>query len=415
MYICPETGEVKISLQKSVQLYRDAYSGHPRKIWALAILTLINRMGTMVLPFLSVYLTTKLNFSLFQAGLITSVFGVGTFFGAFFGGKLSDRIGPNPVIIVSLFMGGIFFIMLQWAKDLPALYTLFFLVGMFGEAYRPAMSAAVGQYALPGESGRSMALIRLAIGLGMSLGPMIGGFVAAAWGYEWLFRLDGTTCVVAAIFFFINVRSWQRKASDQAAELPMDGKPTLAPWRNPDYLLFLLATFFMGFAFMQWFHAMPIFIKQEWLFDERYIGILMGVSSMLIALFEMPIVHSMEKRKKVSFAILTGLVFFTVCYIPFLFPRGLYLCFIAMLLWTLGVIFFLPFNNIIPLNMSGADKRGEYMSWYWMCWSLTGILGPGTGLGFAETHGFSALWLGLAGMMGISLLMNVLLRERIGG
>ncbi|NBC09283.1 MAG: hypothetical protein GVY26_18990 [Bacteroidetes bacterium] len=80
-------------VQRSLQLYRDSFSGLSKEVWSLSGVMLINRAGTMVLPFLSVYLTQQLGFSLGQAGWIMSFFGAGSVLGAYLGGQLTDRIG----------------------------------------------------------------------------------------------------------------------------------------------------------------------------------------------------------------------------------------------------------------------------------------------------------------------------------
>jgi len=121
-----------MSVHKTLRLYREAYTGHPREIWILAWLTFINRTGTMVLPFLSVYATTVLGFSLKEAGLIMASFGFGSLGGSYFGGKLSDYFGGRLVIVGSLLMGGAMFISLQLAASLESLMALIFLAALFG-------------------------------------------------------------------------------------------------------------------------------------------------------------------------------------------------------------------------------------------------------------------------------------------
>ncbi|NJN77730.1 MAG: MFS transporter [Saprospiraceae bacterium] len=189
-------------MQKTLQLYKDAYSGHPKEVWTLAGITFINRMGTMVLPFLTVYLTTVLGFPLAEAGLIASGFGFGSLAGSFLGGRLSDKIGANNVIIISLITGGFLFIGLQFATTFYELFGMIFITALFGEAYRPAMTTAMGDYVPKTETGRSMSLIRLAINLGMAGGPTVGGIIAVTLGYHWLFWIDGLTCILAAIIFY---------------------------------------------------------------------------------------------------------------------------------------------------------------------------------------------------------------------
>lgn len=405
---------MKKTLLLPLQTYKEAYSGLPKEIWTLGIITVINRMGTMVLPFLSVYLTTVLDFSLKDAGILASAFGFGSLGGSYLGGKLTDKIGARFVIVASLLFGGLLFIALQFVSSFLGLFTLIFCCSLFGEAYRPAMSSAIGMYAAKGETGRAMAFNRLAINLGMSAAPSIGGFIAATLGYHWLFWVDGLTCVAAALYFWNASRIWEAPTSaSNTAQEGTKSKVTKQPYQNKRYLLFLLSTFLMGFAFLQWFHTVSVFIKTEWNFDERYIGILMGVSSLMVTVIEMPLTHWVEKKDKIKSAIRVGLLFFCISYLPFVLSPQLAWCFIAMFLWTLGEILLLPFNNAIPLNMSQEHNRGNYLAWYFMTWSLANVTAPTVGFSFIESYGYSYFWIFLSLLIGISLVMNLILGERI--
>ncbi|TNE56275.1 MAG: MFS transporter [Bacteroidetes bacterium] len=401
-------------LTRSLQLYKDAYSGHPVQIWILAGITLINRLGMMVLPFLTVYLTTVLGFPLRDAGLIAGAFGFGSLGGSYLGGWLSDRIGPSRVIGISLLLGGGMFILLQFAHTFSGLFLLIFTGAVFGEAYRPAMTALVGDYVPRAQTGRSMAFIRLAINLGMSLSPALGGLIAVVLGYNWLFWIDGLTCILAAILFLFLSRNWPRhQHTSTSADTHSTAVKVIPPYKNGAYLKFLLATFITGFVFIQWFHSVPVFIKSAWGFDERYIGLLMAMSSGLIVLIEMPIVHTIEKSQKIGGAMLGGLILIGLSFLPFLLPKALALCFFAAFLLTMGEIYFLPFNNAIPLNLSPPGQRGAYMSWYWMAWSLTHITGPSVGLAFIDHFGFPTFWVFLPGLIVLSWLLHRALLDRI--
>lgn len=386
------------ALSRTIGLYRESFSGHPKEIWTLAILTFINRFGTMVLPFLTVYLTTVLDYSLKEAGALAGAFGFGSMAGAFLGGKLSDRFGPRFVIFNSMLISGVMLILLQWVSSFAGLFAMIFITSLFGESYRPALMAAVSDFVPKTETGRTMAFIRLAINLGFSAAPAIGGFVIAGLGYHLLFWIDGSTCIIAALYFLYASSQWRNKskAGDSAVTEQQSDQITLPPFRNKRFLVFLLATFIMSFGFVQWFHSIPVFIKSEWGFDERYIGILMAMNGILITILEMPLAHSLEKAGKVRQTMLLGVILLTISFVPFLFPKALYLCFVAMLFMTLGEILHLPFNSSVALNLSPGSKKGNYMAWYTMSWSLAHITGPTLGLAFADYFGFFAFWVLIA-------------------
>jgi MFS family permease len=400
--------------RQTIQLYKDSYSGHPKQVWALTILTMINRMGTMVIPFLTVYLTTVLDFPLKDAGILASAFGFGSLAGSYLGGRLSDKFGSTPVIIVSLLLSGLLLIILQSATQFHSLFALILITGMFGEAYRPALMSAIGEYVPKKQTGRSLALIRMAINVGMTAGPAAGGFIAASLSYSWLFWIDGITCIAAALYFAYTSRNWKKQKETNDPGVPKHiAEQALPPQKNRRYLIFLLATFLSGFAFVQIFTAIPVFIKDEWGFDERYIGTLIAMSSFMVLLIEMPAVHAVERAGSVKPSILIGLALMGLSFIPFLLPKALILCFIAIFIFTLGEILYLPFNNSIALNMSPDGKRGSYMAWYWMTWSMTRITAPIVGLGFADAFGFSAFWVLLVLIVAISFEIYRRLTDRI--
>ncbi len=82
--------------------YRDAFSGLPRQVWVLATCLLVNRIGMMVLPFLTLYLKDERGFAVDAAGRMVALYGVGSIAGVTAGGWLSDRFGPRRVQLTSL-------------------------------------------------------------------------------------------------------------------------------------------------------------------------------------------------------------------------------------------------------------------------------------------------------------------------
>lgn len=362
----------------------------------------------MVLPFLSVYLSTVRGFSLQDAGWIGGAFGLGSFSGSYLGGKVSDKIGAEKVIAGSLVLSGIMFVTIQWAETFWQFWILVFITALFGESYRPALMVSVAKFVPKNQMGRTMSLIRLAINMGFSFSPMIAGLLISTVGYSMLFWVDGSTCFLAGIFLLIMSRNWHRKVKKEESIDTTVQPNDVPPWRNKAFMLFLLATFLMGFCFMQWFHTVPVFIKTEWGFDEGYIGILLAVSSFYIAVVEMPLIHFIERAGKMMKAMTLGLVFIGGSYLVFLFPGSYVLGFLAIALWTTGEILHLPLNSSRAIELSPNSRRGAYMSYFWMAWSLTQITCPIIGLNFADRFGFSSLWVLLGVIMSISLLLNII-------
>ncbi|HEY8896342.1 MAG TPA: MFS transporter, partial [Niastella sp.] len=162
-------------ISRTLSLYRNAYSGLSPSIWWLSFIMLVNRSGTMVLPFMTIYLTTAKGYSIGKAGFVMALFGLGAVTGAFLGGKLTDRIGYHKVQLITLLGGGVLFMLLGQMQTYPLICLFTFLLSMVNDAFRPANSTAIVAYSKENTRTRSYALHRLAINLGWAVGSAIGG------------------------------------------------------------------------------------------------------------------------------------------------------------------------------------------------------------------------------------------------
>ena len=81
--------------------------GLPHNMWTLFVATLINRSGTMVLPFLAIYMTKQLHISEAYAGLMVAAYGAGALVTAPFVGKIADKVGALRVMKFSLSVTGL--------------------------------------------------------------------------------------------------------------------------------------------------------------------------------------------------------------------------------------------------------------------------------------------------------------------
>ncbi len=165
-------------ITKTISLYKNAYGGLSKSTWWLALVMLINRSGTMVVPFMTMYLTQHMGVSISKAGLAMSIFGVGAIVGALIGGRLTDKVGYYYIQIITLTGGGIMFIILGQMHSYPAICVTTFFLAFVNEAFRPANSVAVAHYSIEENRTRSYSLNRLAINLGWALGGALGGIIA---------------------------------------------------------------------------------------------------------------------------------------------------------------------------------------------------------------------------------------------
>lgn len=380
-------------IQSTVRLYRESFSGLTREIWLLSLVMLINRMGAMVLPFMSIYLTTSLHFTLAQAGFVMGFYGAGSIIGAFLGGYLTDKYHYHGVQLWSLAGSSVFLFILPFLDDFWTLSAAVFLFSCVADTLRPANSVAISAYSRADNRVRSFSLMRLSINLGFAIGPALGGLILVSFGYTWIFIFDGITCLMAAALILIYL---PRKTNDEnagsASELSTEN--TQSPYKDTTYLTFILLVMIYGALFFQLFTSVPVFMKKESGYSESVVGLFMALNGLIIALFEMPIIQKLEKRPN-SFNLITfGFLFLSLSFGFLLLNEfSILFSFFYVIMITVSEILAMPFMLNYAVSRSGKTNQGRYMALYSMAYGMAHIIAPTVSMPFAEQFGFKMLYI----------------------
>ena len=387
--------------------YYNAFTGLSQEVWWLALITLINRAGTMVIPFLSLYLTNSLSFSFKDVGWIMSAFGLGSVAGSWFGGKLTDKIGYYKVMVFSLFTTGILFVLLQFMTTFYTFCFGIFIVMAVADMFRPAMFVALSAYSKPENKTRSLTLIRLAINLGFSAGPAVGGLIITTMSYGGLFWVDGITCALASIVLLYTLSPKKAKVLDVVKNEMPD-----SAYKDKAFLIFLAVMVLFGVIFLQYFSTVPIYYKEEKSMTELEIGLLLGLNGFLIFLLEMPLIKWLEGSRYTQTglmlfgAIMTGLSFLVLNLTGWF---GIIV--VGMLFMTLGEMITFPFSNAFALTRAKKGNQGEYMALYSISFSISHIFGHNSGLQLIGRFGFNNTWYFMTILAGICVFLLIVLKS----
>jgi predicted MFS family arabinose efflux permease len=373
-----------------VDLYRRAYAGLPRKAWILFVVLLINASGTMVIFFLTLYLTRKLGFTLLQAGQAMSAYGLGSLAGSYLGGWLSDRIGSTNVQKFSLLFQGVLYIGLSAVSTPYAVFGLAFVLAVAVGAIHPANGTSMSRLCPPELMAKGFALNRLANNLGVTIGPVAGGFLALV-DYRLLFWVDGATCLAAALVFTL---IWKHPERDlRAAAAPQPTAHRRSPWRDIPFLALMVIIAGWCALFVQLLTTFPIFARTIYGFPENRIGQLLMINTLLIVLFEMLIMEAIKKFPMTRFIgysfILTGT---GLALLPL--GRGFLFAALAMAILTFGEMLSMPLMGALIAGRSGPENRGSYMGMFSFAFSFSMVLAPAAGTAVYDRFGPNALWFG---------------------
>ena len=359
--------------------------GLPRAVWLVCASTLVNRLGTMALPFLVLYLTEGRRWTPQEAGLGMAVYGAGALAAGPFAGRLADRLGHGRMLKASLWSSGLLLMVLPLAAPRPLLLPLIFLWAACTQAFWPSALALLADLAPPEQRKAVFALHRLAVNLGMAVGPALGGVIAHR-SYTWVFWTDGLSTLAGAVLLGLLLGN----------QLPAPRPPAAArgasPWRDRR-LAFVLVPFVpLLMVFFQIEGTLPLWVVHDQGLGSRFFGLLFTVNTLLIVALEVALnlamAHWAHGRQMLAGALCLAFGFGLTAWATG--PAALLL---TTVIWTFGEMILFPAMSDAVATLAPPDRRGEYMGLLSLCFAAGLALGPWLGVLAYAKAGPRAVWL----------------------
>jgi predicted MFS family arabinose efflux permease len=360
--------------------------GLPRRVWLLCGCTLVNRMGTMAFPLLTLYLVQGLGWAPRKAGTVLLGYGIGSLVSAPLAGLVADRVGHGRVLRVSLWGSGVLLMLLPLVKHPAGLLGLVVLWAALTQAFWPSSMALLAGLAGPGQRRAVFALHRAVSNLGMAVGPALGGVIAMV-SFSWVFWTDGITTLVSAglltLFLFLEREVDRPPGRDQ------DGGS--GAWRDPRLLSLLLGFLPVLLVFWQVGGILPLYVVRDLGCTTRFFGLIFTVNTLLIVALEVPLNVAMARcphgRQLVLGSLLVAAGFGLVG-----LARGHGAILACAVIWTFGEMILFPTTADAVAALAPGHRRGEYMGLYSLAFAAASALGPWLGLTVYALAGPGPAW-----------------------
>jgi MFS family permease len=387
--------------------------GLPRDLWVVSAATLINRLGMMGIPFLVLYLTRELGFSPARAGLALGVYGAGSIIAAPIAGRLCDRIGGLPIIRGSLLGSAVILLVLPFARTYPVILALVLAWALLSEGGRPATLALIADLVPTEQRKPAFALIRLAINLGMSVGPAAGGFIAA-FSFRSIFIVNAVASFIAGAFLIVvplSAGAHKRTPHDTAedGDVPVSRSALFADRR---LMIFLAATFLVSAVFFQHEGALPLFLVQDLHLSTAFYGSLFTINTVMIVLMEVPL-NAATAHWPHRWGLSLGALLFAVGSGLFGFAAGPVMIVLGIVVWTFGEMMLFPQASAYVADLAPPHRTGAYMGAYAMAFSIAFAVGPWAGTAVFARFGAPILWSSvfLIGLVAAAIMLQVTSEE----
>ncbi len=326
-----------------------------------------------------------------------------------FVGKLSDKIGSLKIMRLSLFLSGGMLLLYSFITDYYIILLLTFIWAIVNEAFRPANLSFIADAVPAAQNRTAFALNRLAVNIGMSIGPVAGGFLSML-DFSILFYVDAATSIAAGIF--LSSSSWKLSISPDEAKAIENKHSENKSHILKDYffLYFLLAIIPAQLVFFQHIGAMPIYIVNILGYSNAVFGSLSAINTVLIIFLEVPLNNVLSewsfKKTLALGALFCGLGFGSMA-----FAASIPLLAVSIILFTFGEMIYFPVIAAYVSDTAPKQKMGEYMGYLQMTFSLSFLLGPWLGTIVLGNFGSVILWISAFFSAFLSSLLMLRLRK----
>ena len=223
-------------------------------------------------------------------------------------------------------------------------------------------------------------------------------------GYKGLFWVDGATCIVAILLFWIKVKE-KKKSKFTDKENPGEVL-THSVFKDKPFWIFLTVCLITGILFFQLFTTIPLYHKEQFNLSEFQTGLLLTLNGVLVFFLEMPIVSYIERNNinKLK-AITLGCLAMAISLYLLLINNWAGILIIMMVFMTFAEMLAFPFSNSFAISRAPKGHEGRYMAIFSMSFSLAHILSAESGMEIIDRLGYQSNWffMGTLGITGVLL------------
>ncbi len=380
-------GPVRIDLRAFVRELRS----HPAQFWVLTLgIFIYVAAAALAFPFEAIYLSENLGVSMTMIGVVFGLVPLAVMPVQFWGGHLTDRLGRRIVILLSVFIGVIWFIGFAFVTELWQVAALVALESALGwPLFQTASNAMIADLLPPEKRQEGFGITRVAMNLGVVLGPALAGM---AFGRGATFRQLFLAAALGCGLMVVMMAIWIRESRPPSALRP--ARHTDAKGRS-GYRLVLHDRVFIIFCLVA---VIPVFCIGNFgsiyaVYVTGYLGVpkaewgyLLALNAGVVALVQYPLVRALRRRNRmILLAISSGLLALGIGGSAFAGPLWSLVLLIVVL--SVGETLLSPVASAEVSDLAPEAVRGRYMGVWTVVWNGGAALGPAFGGWAMDTYG----------------------------
>jgi MFS family permease len=395
--------------------FENTYKEYPGQFWLMFVGMLLSTIGaSMIWPFLMLYVSKRLEAPMTVTASLLTINAATGLIATFLGGPIIDRFGRKWIMAASLASNGFLYVFLGHAATFSQFAVLLALTGAVNPLYRSAADTMMADLVAPDKRADAFSLMRMSNNLGISIGPLIGGSLAAT-SYTLAFYCAAAGMITYSLLIIFFARETipvqSTKENHTTPRERFAGYPAIL--RDKAFVSFLITFILVSICAVLMWTMMPVYANRTFGISEDIYKWIPATNAIMVVMLQTLTTH-VTKRYQALAVLSVGSVFYAVAVGSVAFAQAFLGFWIAMVIMTIGELILAPTSSTYVANLAPIDKRGRYMSLYGLTWPIGSGIGPLFGGVLSDTLGPRATWFGglVAGLLS-ALLFFLLSRKSL--
>ena len=394
-----------------IQNYRHEY---PSQFWLLFWGMLVSTLGgSMIWPYLIIYVSNQLGLPLTVAGSLITLNAAMNLLTSFAAGSITDKVGRKWPMAISLAFSGLAYLAMVPANTLVVFAMIMALRGAFQPLYRIGADAMLADLVPAEKRADAYALSRLSKNVGVSLGPALGGIMAAT-SYNIVFYIAAIT----SIFFSILIAVFASETLPESVRNkkivkrePLGGYAQI--FQAKAFLTFILAFTLTKVSGSILWVLLAAYTKENYHIPESLYGLIPTTNALMVVILQVYVTNRSKKFPPLWVMTLGGFLY-GVGVGSIALGNGFWDFWISMVIVTVGELMIVPTATTYTANLAPEDMRGRYMSMFALTWGLGTLIGPLMGAFLNDNINPVSIWHGggVAGLLGTLVFIVLILRRK---
>lgn len=391
------------------------FNRYPKQLWLLFGGMLISMLGaTMIWPFLLIYVSKRLDMPLTQIATLMTINAAFSVAFTFVAGPITDKFGRRWIMVFGLFFNAIAYLFMMRANTYAAFAMLMALSGAANPLYRVGADAMITDLIPEIQRLEAFALIRMAKNIGISMGPAIGGILAAiSYDITFISAAIGMTFFGFLLIFFAKetLPAQAPPKTINADSIPKMGYKHIL---HDKAFISMIAIYSFGWttAALMWI-LLPVYANQNYGIPENIYGLIPTTNALICIVFQVAVTKKTSRFRPLPVMAL-GMAFYAIGTGSVALGSGFWSFWTSMVIISIGELIIVPTSSAYVANRAHPNMRGRYMGIYNLAWSFARGAGPVMGGWLSDSFGPPAIWHGglIVGTLSALGLLLLSMREK---